>query len=177
VHRDLKPANVLVADQGAGKPPLVKLVDFGISTLARTGDPSDGPNVASPGSQLQPLSTGEHVVIGGSGAPPPEHLTGTGIAIGTPMYMAPECGDRIRGARPPADVFSFGVIAYELLTGTLPLDRPAIVSVSRGEPISTKPVQTLCPNLRADIAAMLDLCLAASPDNRPSAAELAAILR
>lgn len=161
---------MLVAEGGAAGP-LVKLVDFGISTLARTAVTAGGRE-----GQPLPLGTGEHAALGTPGTPPPDHITATGIAIGTPMYMAPECTDRILGARPLADVFSFGVIAYELLVGNLPFERPAVISVSRGEPLQIPPLRGLRPELRPELAELLSRCLAVVAEERPSSAELAAAL-
>lgn len=90
------------------------------------------------------------------------------------MYMAPECTDRILGARPLADVFSFGVIAYELLLGNLPFERPAVITVSRGEALRVPPLRGLRPDLRPELADLLTRCLSAVAEERPSSSELAA---
>jgi serine/threonine protein kinase len=90
IHRDLKPANVFIV-QRADVPSVVKVLDFGIAKLAaETLDDDD-----------------------------PMTLTLVGAMIGTPRYMSPEQCD---GAEltPAADVYSLGIILYEMLTGTVP---------------------------------------------------------
>ena len=93
VHRDIKPENVMVREDG-----IVKVLDFGIAR--RAGGPSVDP-------------TGRTEAAGVS------TITGVGMIIGTPMYMAPE---QIKGGTADArtDQFSWGVMAYEVLSG----DRP-----------------------------------------------------
>jgi eukaryotic-like serine/threonine-protein kinase len=92
VHRDIKPENVMVRDDG-----VVKVLDFGIAR--RAGGHAD-PNAST---QSQALPT----------------LTVEGVKLGTPVYMAPE-QIRDAGLDGRADQFAWGVLAYELLTGSLP---------------------------------------------------------
>jgi serine/threonine protein kinase len=96
VHRDIKPENVMVREDG-----VVKVLDFGIARRA------PAPSVSSTSStEAQMLPS----------------LTAKGVAIGTPYYMAPE-----QMRREPldgrSDQFAWGVVAYELLSGTPPWGR------------------------------------------------------
>ncbi|MEJ5276989.1 MAG: serine/threonine-protein kinase [Thermogemmata sp.] len=95
VHRDIKPENILLDRQGR-----VKIADFGLAKIA--GQPP----------------TGEAAVVGKAWT-----LTATGQVMGTPHYMAPE---QLRGTHDVdhrADIYSLGVVFYEMLTGELPIGK------------------------------------------------------
>ncbi|HEY4593895.1 MAG TPA: serine/threonine-protein kinase, partial [Thermoanaerobaculia bacterium] len=99
LHRDLKPGNVLLCGRD-GEDPAVKVLDFGLAEIAGAPLPAPAPS---------------------SGAEADGRLTATGDLLGTPLYVAPEV---IRGGRAgrASDLYSFGVIAYEMLAGRPPFE-------------------------------------------------------
>jgi serine/threonine protein kinase/Tol biopolymer transport system component len=100
IHRDLKPENLFVTKDGR-----VKILDFGLAKLRRQ----------------QPGAVDSH-------APTQKRLTDPGVVMGTVGYMAPE---QVRGQESDtqADIFSFGVILYEMLSGQRPFHGASAIEV------------------------------------------------
>jgi TolB-like protein/Tfp pilus assembly protein PilF len=136
VHRDLKPGNVFLTTDGT-----VKILDFGLARL-----------VAGPSR----LETGtEATTLAGS--------TQLGAVLGTVAYMAPE---QARGlpVDQRADVFAFGVVLYEMLTGRRPFQgstaTDTLASILKDEPAP------LPASVSAPLAAVVVRCLAKEPSQR-----------
>lgn len=99
------------------------------------------------------------------------------LLVGTPMYMAPES---VRADVPPtgaADVYAFGVIAWQLLTGELPFTSPAALQALQGLPLPAAPkLRERLPQLSLPLSEAINACLDVVPDERPSAEELVRVL-
>jgi serine/threonine-protein kinase len=152
IHRDLKPANVLLDGDGEASP-LAKISDFGISRFGRLDDAAP----ADPGALTLEAST-----------PKRQDLTGTDVLLGTPLYMAPEA---IRGGRDldaAADVFAFGLLAYEVLTGHRAFETPAVVVARTGRPLP-KPAPIAGTALGVGAQEAILACLEKDPKGRPTA--------
>ncbi len=120
---------------------------------------------------------------GSTNRQPYGELTQVGTIVGTPRYMAPELAYGSKRAQPPADIFSFGVMAFEILTGQLPFERPAILSRLLHEEVTPTPSEfsefsqlSQLSFLGAPLAEALARCLNMAPEQRPTAQEILALL-
>jgi tRNA A-37 threonylcarbamoyl transferase component Bud32 len=139
IHRDLKPGNIFIV-QRRSLAPVVKVLDFGIAKLA--AEAADDAETHA--------------------------LTQTGVMIGTPRYMSPEQCD---GARlsPASDVYSLGIILYEMLTGETPFNGPTPLAVAVQH--SSKPPRRpreLRPSIPTVLEELLLRALAKDPTARPA---------
>ncbi|MDH3290334.1 MAG: protein kinase [Gemmatimonadota bacterium] len=94
-------------------------------------------------------------------------LTGTGVAIGTPAYMSPEqaAGDSEIDAR--SDIYSLGVVAYEMLTGEVPFKAPTVAGILLKQVTQPVPnIQELRRDCPDDLVAAVARCLDKEPENR-----------
>ncbi|MDC0748255.1 protein kinase domain-containing protein [Polyangium mundeleinium] len=165
IHRDLKPGNVMVAEDAEGHAQ-VKLVDFGISTL--TGEVQERPPLSERPRELDsPPSTRRSI------APPPQEVTRTGILVGTPTYMGPELAQGSRHWKAHSDVFSLGVIAYEILTGKRPFNVPPIFVGMQGQTLPRPTGLRRVEGLQGGLALLFERCMDPDPAARPTAQEVA----
>jgi len=101
VHRDLKPDNVMIIARD-GERDIVKLLDFGIAKMTAPDEPN--------------------------GTPSGQALTQAGVVFGTPEYLSPEQAMGEEADR-RADLYSAGVVLYEMLTGKRPFEAPSKVAI------------------------------------------------
>jgi len=153
IHRDVKPANVMLHRGAAGE--VVKVFDFGVAKLVNVG-------VEGPGGHLTGASEVSSRVVAGS-----------------PAYIAPE---RLRGVPYDgrADIYSLGVMLYELLVGQVPfisedgdLMKVAVMHLKA----QAVPPSKRVPGLPAGVDAIVGRFLAKDPEQRPTAVEAVDLLR
>jgi eukaryotic-like serine/threonine-protein kinase len=139
IHRDLKPANIFVT-QRSDVPAVVKVLDFGIAKLA-----------------VESLEDEE-----------PKNLTQVGVMIGTPRYMSPEQCSGLP-LTPAADVYSLGVIFYEMLSGSVPFSgsSPLAIALKHSTDLP-RPPREIVMSIPEDLERLVLRALEKRPEDRPA---------
>lgn len=143
VHRDIKPGNILISRRAE-----VKLADFGIA--------------ASDDIEEIAVTKSERIVTKVAG-----DVTQTGVTLGTPAYMSPEQIMDSRSVDNRADIYSMGVMLYEMLTGSKPFDSTIseenLQKIRKGKYINPRKIDRSIPPV---ISRMIKKMLKGNPDKR-----------
>jgi eukaryotic-like serine/threonine-protein kinase len=147
VHRDLKPDNIMIT-----RDDYAKILDFGLAKLIEPEGPIGSTTNAS--SELGTVMMAQH--------------SSAGMVMGTAGYMAPEQAQgKVEQIDNRSDIFSFGCILFEGLTGHRPFeDESAIKSLHKLVHDSAPPIKDFNPSAPPDLQRIVRRCLAKDPDER-----------
>jgi serine/threonine protein kinase len=136
VHRDLKPSNLFLAEEAGGR--VVKVLDFGISKIARDAEPA---------------------------------VTSTYVTVGTPLYMSPEQVRSSRDVDGRTDIWSLGVILYELIAGDPPFFGTTTAAIAAIVADATPSLRDVRPEVPEQLERAIMTALAKAPEDRFPSAE------
>jgi serine/threonine protein kinase len=153
IHRDLKPENIMVlpSDKPGGSD-VIKVLDFGIAKLVDKEPNQPRPTEGPPDSE------------------PPPALTQVGVVVGTPAYMSPEqCRGQPLDGR--SDLYTCGILLYQLTTGRVPFDSPSPFEVAGKQAFEAPPPPSqFLENIYPPLEALILKVLSKSPADRPQTA-------
>jgi serine/threonine protein kinase/ankyrin repeat protein len=173
LHRDLKPENIWLEQVGVGGCN-VKVLDFGIAQLHdlfALDEPEPFPvnseTSQTAGPQPQSFSITEDETLRLN--PTLQQLTRTGTTMGTPRYMSPEqCrGEKLENT---SDIYSLGVIAYQMLCGELPFNGTVAELLQQHREAAPVPLSQKRWDIPATLDAVVCQALAKEPSARPATA-------
>lgn len=145
VHRDVKPSNLFLAEVDDGH--VIKILDFGLARALRTETDAGGDST----------------------------LTRSDAVIGSPRYLAPEVVRDADSAGPRSDVWSIGVVLYELCTGRPPFLAPTTAGVlARIVAEDPAPLGELLPDAPRELVRIVETALQKDPARRQASAEVLA---
>ncbi len=146
IHRDVKPANIMIKGLGTG--------DWGSGSAA----PHRQSPVASPQVVLTDFGIAKNIQL--------PALTQTGLVIGTPDYLSPEQAKGLP-LTPSSDIYSLGVVLYEMLAGRLPFIGGTALGVAMSHiHDAPPPLRSLRPDLPVAVEALVQQALAKDPSAR-----------
>ena len=174
VHRDVKPSNLMLTPEGE-----VKILDLGLARFHRSDAGSVSgvePGVTGVESRVAGVEEGVAGVerssppAPGIVGPTPDEITGSGLAMGTADYMAPEQASDSHAVDIRADIYSLGCTLYKLLSGRAPFSgekyRGSFEKMTAHVQEPVPPIRQLDPAIPEQLAAALDRMLAKEPNGR-----------
>jgi serine/threonine protein kinase/ankyrin repeat protein len=175
LHRDLKPENIWLEPAGANGSN-VKILDFGVARMQNIlmfDEIEDRPELRNTAISRQPFSVTEEETLRFNGSA--QQLSRFSSVMGTPKYMSPE---QCRGERldKSSDVYSLGVIAYQLLTGEPPFTGTTPELLIRHRESDPAPLSEKRQDIQAGVDATVRQALAKDKNARPATAGAFAFL-
>ncbi|MFA6938302.1 MAG: serine/threonine-protein kinase [Treponema sp.] len=150
VHRDIKPGNILISKKAE-----VKLADFGIASSEKESE------------IIEENTEGVGLLARGQAVSGQNNLTQAGVTLGTPAYMSPEQFDDSRSVDQRADIYSMGVMLYEMVTGSKPypgdMAPETIARIKKGSYIAPKKLDKTLPHV---VCSLIRKMMKPNPDHR-----------